>query len=84
MKILAKIVERVQEMQYHRYQEIRRRNPEFKSFNDREITMYINMYDRNANESFAPHNIFLQTMGAFILVSNWCIFNAGSSLTVDL
>lgn len=71
-------------MQYERYQEIRRHNPEFKSFNDEEITLYINLFDQNSNESFRPHNVYLYSMGSLILVMNWFMFNAGSSDTVDV
>lgn len=78
-----RLVEQVQELQYARYQEIRRRNPEFKSFDDREITIYINLFDRNMQESFKPHSVILYSLGGLILCLDWFIFNAGSSLNTD-
>lgn len=70
-------------MQYDRYREIRKRNPEFRQFSDRDIAIYIDLYDRNLNSSFSPHNISLNVYGSLCLVLCWFMFNAGSSHTVD-
>lgn len=82
--MITELIDKIQELQFNRYQEIRRRNPEFKNFDDREITMYINLYDRNKKDAFAPHDTLLQTIGAIILIINWFIFNAGSTGSVNL
>lgn len=80
---MNELMESIQELQYARYQEIRRRNPEFKSFDDREITIYIDLFDKNNQESFQPHNMTLFVLGGIILCVDWFMFNAGSSINID-
>jgi ammonia channel protein AmtB len=70
---------KIQEMQYRRYKDIRRSQPEFRGISDKDLTSYINLYRRNISEGFEPLSQELTVMGGISLFLSWLFFNAGSA-----
>jgi len=54
-----------------------------RGISDRDLTVYINVYDQNLSEGFKATSEVLLTIGGLSLFISWLFFNAGSAKTVN-
>ena len=66
-----------------RYDRIRAFDKSFYNFTNSEMAVYLDLYDKNTDDRFAPASATLVTAGCIMLFCNWLLFNGGSSFSVS-
>ena len=66
-----------------RYDRIRAFDKSFYNFTNPEMAVYLDLYDKNTDDRFAPASATLVTAGCIMLFCNWLLFNGGSSFSVS-
>ena len=65
-----------------RFDKFKQFDKSFASFNDRDMRIYVELYDKNLDDHFEPASGTFVAAGSMMLFCNWLMFNGGSSFSI--
>ena len=77
---MNEILEKVKDQ---RYDKIRAFDKSFTNFTNKDMQIYLDLYDKNNDDRFNAASQTLVTAGCIMLFCNWLMFNGGSSFSIS-
>ena len=75
--------EAMMKVRVSRGEKFRQFDKSFASFNENDMRVYLELYDKNMDEQFEPSSSTLISAGCTMLFCNWLMVNGGSSFTIQ-